>query len=357
MKRKYLSLLLVTLALITIVVVITMDYQQSRLLSNTFQNVEELQHAVIVGLVSSTILLFIAFALAIFDQVKIEKVNRKLSEELKDCNDKLVVANDRLEEYKNKLLTRDAAQCQEAEQKILEANSKLEQANEGLKRANDELTAFYYSISHDLRAPLRAITGFSEILTEEYHKKFDESGKKALNIIQHNASRMGELINDLLQLAKLGNLSVSKQQFDMCVLVKQVLDDKILKANTKLTVLPMDNAYADSGLLRQVWENLISNAIKFSSKTDVPVIEIGYQTQNGDQLYWIRDNGVGFDPSYADKLFKVFSRLHAKKEFEGTGAGLAITKKIIDAHGGRIWSEAQLSKGATFYFTLPLNRD
>jgi light-regulated signal transduction histidine kinase (bacteriophytochrome) len=136
--------------------------------------------------------------------------------------------------------------------------------------------------------------------------------------------------------------------------VESVLYNKALKTNTQLKVAPMDDVVADSDLMRQVWENLIGNAIKFSSKTEMPKIEIGHTRQNGEQVFWIKDNGVGFDAHYSDKLFKVFSRLHGKKEFEGTGAGLAISKKIIDAHGGRIWAEAQLSKGATFYFTLPV---
>lgn len=251
----------------------------------------------------------------------------------------------------------ELAVCNTAREVIQETLQSTEhqrqQLQNDLQKATNEISAFSYSVSHDLRAPLRAINGYSAILLEEHHDHLDESGKRALGIIQQNSSRMDELISDLLELARLGTLAISKQKFNMHQLVKHVLVDKQLKSNTQLNVLPMDEAFADSYLLRQVWENLISNAIKFSSRTETPVIEIGYEKHNGEQVYWVRDNGVGFDPVYSDKLFKVFSRLHGKKEFEGTGAGLAISKKIIEAHGGRIWAEAQLTKGATFYFSLP----
>lgn len=253
------------------------------------------------------------------------------------------------------VVIRDVSEQRKTEQKILEANARLESANEALKKANNELSSFSYSISHDLRAPLRAINGFSAILLEEYNEKLDAGGKKALNTIQQNSTRMDDLIKDLLELARLGNLALNKQRFRMQSLVENVLQDKILKSGTQLKVLNLGETYGDPGLLRQVWENLVSNAIKFSSKTESPTIEIGYSRKSNEHLYWVKDNGVGFDPAYTDKLFKVFSRLHAKKEFEGTGAGLAIVKKIVDTHGGRVWAEAQLLQGATFYFTLPVS--
>jgi PAS domain S-box-containing protein len=248
---------------------------------------------------------------------------------------------------------RDVTLHRKAEQKILEANEKLHQANEALRKVNEELNGFAYSISHDLKAPLRVITGFSEMLSEDYGDHLDESGKKALNSIQQNTKRMDALINDLLDLAKLGAVAVQKQRLDMQQMVEQVLEGKALMPQTEINVMPLSEAQGDPSLLRQVLENLIENAIKFSSKKEKPVIEIGTKSSEKEKVFWIRDNGAGFDPAYSDKLFKVFSRLHTKKEFEGTGAGLAIAKKIIDAHGGKIWADAKVNEGATFYFSLP----
>lgn len=259
-----------------------------------------------------------------------------------------------LDSVSQQVATSDAA-LEKLKESLQSSEIKRQQVMQALQKANDEINAFSYSVSHDLRAPLRAINGYSAILLEEHYPRLDDSAKRAINIIQQNSSRMDELISDLLELTRLGTLAVSKQRFNMHQLVEHVLLNKKLKSNTKLNVLPMGETFADSYLLRQVWDNLISNAIKFSSRTETPVIEIGYTRQNTEHIYWVRDNGVGFDPVYSDKLFKVFSRLHGKKEFEGTGAGLAISKKIIEAHGGRIWAEAQLAKGATFYFSLPLN--
>jgi light-regulated signal transduction histidine kinase (bacteriophytochrome) len=250
---------------------------------------------------------------------------------------------------------RDVTLHRKAEEKILEANVKLQQANEALKKVNDELNAFSYSISHDLKAPLRVITGFSEMLVEDYGDQLDGGGKKALNSIQVNTRRMDALINDLLELAKLGSVAIRKQRLNLGDLVSQVLDGKPVTSNTDITIMPLHETHGDPSLLRQVLENLIENAIKFSSKKENPKIEIGTEKQEKELVFWIKDNGAGFDPAYTDKLFKVFSRLHTKKEFEGTGAGLAIAKKIIDAHGGRIWAEAKLNEGATFYFSLPSN--
>lgn len=272
--------------------------------------------------------------------IRYHNLIKKLKRQLHDASQHLATSNAALEKLRESLQS---------------AETKRDQALLALQKANDEINAFSYSVSHDLRAPLRAINGYSAILLEEHNARLDDNGKRALNIIQQNSSRMDALISDLLELTRLGTLAISKQRFNMHQLVEHVLLNKKLKSNTTLKVLPMGEAFADSYLLRQVWDNLISNAIKFSSKTETPEIEIGYARQNTEHVYWVKDNGVGFDPIYSDKLFKVFSRLHGKKEFEGTGAGLAISKKIIEAHGGRIWAEAQLAKGATFYFSLPLN--
>jgi signal transduction histidine kinase len=273
---------------------------------------------VFLGLTISTTLLIIAVAIALISQSRIDKVNRSM------------------------------------QQKTLEANAKLEKANHILQKANEELSSFSYSISHDLKAPLRAINGFSGILMEENYEKLDEDAQRALRVIQQNANRMDQLINDLLELAKLGSKGVEKQHVNMQQMVTIILANHELPPTTTVKLHSLPDAFADPSLIRQVWENLISNAIKFSSRNENPNIEIGFTDVDGGGYYWIKDNGAGFDPQYREKLFKVFSRLHAKKEFEGTGAGLAIAKKILDSHGGRIWADAELNKGATFYFSLPM---
>ena len=303
-----------------------------------------------IALISTVVLIVIAIIIISGKQHQNKILNLKINElnnALRSYREKLKSANELLEQNKE--------QAQAAAQSLLLREEELAQASERIKKLNQELTAFSYSISHDLRAPLRIVNGYSGMLMEDYGEKLGDGGKKIITVIQSNADRMEVLINDLLDLATLGSKPVTKQKFCMQQLVEQVLHDKALRPETNLKVSPMEDAVGDAGLLRHVWENLISNAIKFSSKTSVPEIEIGYQKKMNEQVYWVKENGVGFDPAYADKLFKVFSRLHTKKEFEGTGAGLAIVKKIIDAHGGKVWAESELLKGATFYFSLPLN--
>lgn len=293
----------------------------------------------ISGALASVILLLSALAIVILSQSKIEGLSRDFHEAnitLSEANEKLRSAHSEQE------ITR---------QQLVAANHKLEDANVALQKANEELNAFSYSISHDLRAPLRAISGFCSILMEDYENK-DDHTKTVLATIQSNTKRMEQLISDLLELSRLGTQAVNKQPVDMRKLVDLVLKDK-QDNRVKINIHPMKQSLVDPALLPQVWENLLSNAIKFSSQKDHPEVEVGFSHSNGEDLYWVKDNGVGFNPNYTDKLFKVFSRLHSKKEFEGTGAGLAIAKKIVEAHGGRIWAEAKLGEGATFYFSLP----
>lgn len=364
MKKRYLRRILYTIVFYVLAMVCPSPDAGAQLMSFPFYSVEKSQQMALTGSVNGkharsnqqqidndgpvlnapfVIMLALASVLSLALIVIIIRYNsliKKLKHQLDTVSHQVATSNTALEKLKESLQS---------------SENKRQQALQALQKANDEINAFSYSVSHDLRAPLRAINGYSAILLEEHYPHLDDSGKRAINIIQQNSNRMDELISDLLELTRLGTLAVTKQRFNMHQLVEHVLLNKKLKSNTKLNVLPMGETFADSYLLRQVWDNLISNAIKFSSKTETPVIEIGYTRQNTEHIYWIRDNGVGFDPVYSDKLFKVFSRLHGKKEFEGTGAGLAISKKIIEAHGGRIWAEAQLAKGATFYFSLPLN--
>lgn len=250
---------------------------------------------------------------------------------------------------------RDITRQRQAEQRVLAANEELEKANEALKKINSELNDFSYSISHDLRAPLRAINGYSALLQEDFGSKLDENGNRVLGVIQRNAHRMDELINDLLELARLGTKPVIKQKVNMRNIIDAVLSDKTLKEGTKISIEPMEESWGDPSLLRQVWENLLSNAIKFSSTGASPEITVRYRRERDRQIFTVTDNGVGFDPTYSDKLFKVFSRLHAKHEFEGTGAGLAISRKIVEAHGGTISGRGELKRGAEFTFSLPVD--
>lgn len=297
----------------------------------------------ISGATISVMLLLSALTIIILSQRKIEKLNKEVREvnlTLSDVNEKLRSAH---------------SEQQKTEKQLVATNQKLEETNAALQKANEELNAFSYSISHDLRAPLRAISGFCSILMEDYETK-DDHTKSVLTTIQSNTKRMEQLITDLLELSRLGTQVVNKQHVDMRKLVDLALKDKTTN-RAKINIQPMGQSYADPALLLQVWENLLNNALKFSSPKDHPEIEVGFSSSNGEDMYWVKDNGVGFNPDYTDKLFKVFSRLHSKKEFEGTGAGLVITKKIIEAHCGRIWAEATLGKGATFYFTLPVSSD
>ncbi|MBA4321945.1 MAG: hypothetical protein C0408_03935 [Odoribacter sp.] len=237
---------------------------------------------------------------------------------------------------------------EELEQSVIERTSQLESANR-------ELEAFSYSVSHDLRAPLRSVNSFTDILLDEYKDKLDDEGKRLCGIISSGAAKMGELIDDLLNFSKIGRSVLHSSFLDMKSMANEVfadITDEKKKGEINLNIGMLHKAYGDSGLIRQVWNNLISNAIKYSSKEKFSEITIGSQV-NGDLItYYIHDNGVGFDMNYMHKLFGVFQRLHSEAEFEGNGVGLAIVQRIILRHGGKVWAEGKVGKGATFYFSL-----
>lgn len=234
-------------------------------------------------------------------------------------------------------------------------NENLKKKNIDLEISNKELESFSYSVSHDLRAPLRALDGYSKMLEEDYVQVLDNEGKRLLENIQHNAKKMGELVDDLLSFAKLGKKEVDKSQINMNELVELVLNEirDSIPSKTSIKTNALLSANADKSLLHQVWVNLISNAAKYSGKKENPVVEIGSTKSEKEITYYIKDNGVGFNMEYVAKLFGVFQRLHSESEFEGTGIGLAIVQRIIVKHGGRVWAEAKINEGATFYFTLP----
>jgi PAS domain S-box-containing protein len=249
----------------------------------------------------------------------------------------------------------DITYRKKAEAEVKQKNEQLENAVLQLNQVNKELESFSYSVSHDLRAPLRALNGFSQILKEEFAHSLNEEGKRLLNKIQYNAQSMGMLIDDLLAFSKLGKRDLQKSLVNMEELIKEVLceieSSDTHRATIKINKLPL--AYADHSLIRQVFTNLISNAVKYSSKSESPKIIIGVLDETAECVYYVKDNGVGFNMEHANKLFGVFQRLHSNEEFEGTGVGLAIVQRIILKHGGRVWAEAQQGVGATFYISLP----
>ncbi len=249
----------------------------------------------------------------------------------------------------------DISERKKAEEASEQHRNDLARSNTGLAAANQELEAFSYSVSHDLRAPLRTIDGFSHALLEDCADRLDDAGKTHLNRIRAATQRMGSLIDDLLNLSRLSRTEMHRQSLDISALACSIASD-LQKAQPERRIeLRIEDGLkttADPGLLRVVLENLLSNAWKFTSKQESARIEFGMARGNGAPAYFVRDDGVGFDPAYADRLFGAFQRLHAMTEFAGTGVGLATVQRIVHRHGGRIWAESAVGQGATFYFTM-----
>lgn len=236
--------------------------------------------------------------------------------------------------------------------------NKVEERTAQLENVNKELEAFSYSVSHDLRTPLRAINGYSVMLSEDYEAKLDGDGKRMIKNIMANATMMGQLIDDLLSFSKLGKKDLTLSKVDMHQLAENVADEVLHhepgnKYKVIIEALPV--ASADQGMMKQVMLNLISNAVKYSAKKAKPEIEIGFREEETSTVYFVKDNGAGFNMAYSDKLFGVFQRLHSLEDFEGSGVGLALAKRIILKHNGEIWAESVENEGATFYFRLPKN--
>ena len=221
-----------------------------------------------------------------------------------------------------------------------------------LEAVNNEMEAFSYTVSHDLRAPLRGIVGFTAILEEKYSSQLDDEARRLTGIIKKNTLKMGTLIDDLLAFSKIGRNELVKHNIPSNDIVKEVIESLHANDKIKWTIAPLPDVTGDTNAIRQVWTNLISNAIKYSARKEQPTIGIGSFPHEGQTAFVVKDNGVGFDEQYKHKLFKVFQRLHSMAEFEGTGIGLAISKKIIENHGGKIWVESTLEEGSTFYFTI-----
>ncbi len=235
-------------------------------------------------------------------------------------------------------------------------NEELGEQAEKLADANDELEAFAYSVSHDLRVPLRAIDGFSRIMVEDYEDELDEEGIRLLNIIRDNTKKMGQLIDDILLLSRAARQDMNSTKIDMKSLAQSVYNDfsnQTENRNINLTIDELPVTYGDRALIYQVYTNLIGNAIKFTSKKDPAEIIVGYEDKKGEYVFFVSDNGAGFNMKYINKLFGLFQRLHSPEEFEGTGVGLTIVQRIVKRHDGKVWGEGEVNNGATIYFSLP----
>jgi PAS domain S-box-containing protein len=251
---------------------------------------------------------------------------------------------------------RDVTARREAEAKIVQLNAELQRRSDQLETSNKELEAFCYSVSHDLRAPLRHIDGFSSLLHKHAAEGLDDKGRRYLEVIAGAARQMGQLIDDLLSFSRMSRVTMRLAPVDQQALVATVMRTGRYEQShpgIEWHVTPLPWAHADEDMLRLVWANLIDNAVKYSGKTARPRIEIGGRNGGGETVFFVRDNGAGFDPRYAAKLFGVFQRLHSAAEFEGTGIGLANVRRIINRHGGRTWADGVVGQGATFYFSLP----
>jgi PAS domain S-box-containing protein len=243
---------------------------------------------------------------------------------------------------------RDITAAKRLQQELLDAKHAAEAANR-------ELESFSYSVAHDLRAPLRSIDGFSQILVEDCGEAVGETGRRYLGLVRESTQRMAELIDDLLQLSRVARSELRRERVDLSALAANILARRQTDApqrRVEVRVEPNLTHWGDARLLAVALENLLGNAWKYSAKRELAVIELGRAEHEGEESYFVRDNGAGFDMTYVHKLFGVFERLHAAQEFEGTGIGLATVKRIVERHGGRVWASGVVDAGATFHFTL-----
>jgi signal transduction histidine kinase len=277
------------------------------------------------------------------------------TQELSDANERLT------QEIQERRRTEQALRYSETLLRRLhdDLEDHIAERTSELTRTIAELESFSYSISHDLRAPLRAINGFAAILREEHGASLDDDGQLLLDRIARNASKMAQLIDGLLDFSRLARSESIAADVDMTGLARSVAGELLQEARNadiELTVHELPAVRGDEAMLRQVWVNLLSNALKFSGRQPKPTIEVAAERGEEEIVYRVQDNGVGFDMAYAEKLFGVFNRLHSADEFPGVGVGLAIVRRIVQRHGGRVWAESPKDGGSTFYFALPLKR-
>jgi signal transduction histidine kinase len=252
------------------------------------------------------------------------------------------------------VIHRETGRLNRAKEELKQVNERLERRTGELSETNIELESFAYSVAHDLRAPLRHIAGYSNVALRDYGPKLDAEARRYLEKIADGAEKLGHLVDDLLSLSKVGLQELSLQHIQLDLLVHKVVSNLAPEYSGReidWRIGKLFSVECDPGLMKQVFVNLLSNAVKYTGKREHAVIEVGDRMQDEERVIFVRDNGVGFEMQYAGKLFGVFQRLHKARDFEGTGVGLAIVQRIIRKHGGRIWAEAELDQGATFFFT------
>jgi light-regulated signal transduction histidine kinase (bacteriophytochrome) len=287
------------------------------------------------------------------------------SQKLRAQNDKLVKMAEEQQALTEELAATNEELATQAEELILQKeeqerlNDNLRSKQQLLEAANEEMESFSYSVSHDLKTPVRAIQGFSRMLMQEHADKLDAEALRLLQVITTNTKLMHHLIDDLLALSRLGRLQIRKSVVNLTALVRQVFEQLRAEApqrDLQLTLGDLPPGLGDQSLLFQVIQNLLGNAIKYTKTKKPAAIEVGGKEEKQETVYYIKDNGVGFDERYLSNLFRPFQRLHGIEEYEGSGVGLAIVKRIIQRHGGRVWAQGKVGEGATFYFALPKNR-
>jgi PAS domain S-box-containing protein len=265
--------------------------------------------------------------------------------------------DERSKPYQYLAIRADITERKKGEEEIIKLNTELEEKvikrTEELQSASREMEAFTYSVSHDLRAPLRGIIGFTTILEEDYSSKLDEEAKRITGIIKNNTMKMGHLIDDLLAFSRTGKQELLKTDIDSNEMVNEIIEESTRPGKIDWNIHSLPAVKADRNTIRQVWINLITNAVKYSRNREKARIEIGSHSRKNDTVFYVKDNGVGFDEQYKEKLFKVFQRLHGPEEFEGSGVGLALVEKIVSRHGGNVWAEGKEDEGACYYFSLP----
>lgn len=303
----------------------------------------------------------LGFARDISERKIIEDEKRHLNEELEER----VIKRTTEVEHKTQELENTKIALVNIVEDLNEKSTELEQKSNQLEKVNKELEAFSYSVSHDLRAPLRAIDGYTQILTEDYSSKLDDEGRRIGAIIQRNSKKMGNLIDDLLTFSRLGRSDIYYTSIEMKYMANAIFHELTTKEDRQRITINIEDlppVFGDTNMMRQVWINLISNSLKFSGKRKQAIISISYKKESDKYIFCVKDNGVGFNMKYKDKLFGVFQRLHTEKEFEGTGVGLALVQRIIHRHKGEVWANAELENlpegkagGAEFYFSIPIN--